>query len=101
MPVGMRLTDAALGQAGRQLVEAARGLRDGTAQRPPAPETLGALSSEIDDFLRGLCVARAALADAAQTGARSVAALMADSGRLDAAIARELPVGLALPGDTA
>lgn len=56
------------------------------------------IGSTVTLYLKGLNVARAALADAARTGGDSVSTLMKDSTELDSFLAQSIGTGFALPG---
>ena len=93
MSGAMRLSDAALSQAGRKLVEAAAGMLNGGAKRPAVISTISGAGGEVSLYLRGFPVARAALADAAKSSSVAVSAVMEESAALDTAIASALPAG--------
>ena len=96
MSDSLRLTDAALSGAGRKLLEAAVGMLKNNVGRPAAVPTVSGASADIDLYLRGFSVARAALADAAKSASLTVSATMEQSDALDAEIAAALPAGFAL-----
>lgn len=96
MSDGLTLNDAVLSEAGRKLIEAAAGMLNSNVQRPAAVPTISALSGEIDLYLRGISVARAALADAAKAASLTVSSVMEQSAALDAEIAAALPAGFSL-----
>lgn len=75
----------------RTLVGAAGQMTSGNAPRPTSGfESLTGISGDVDLYLRGLSVARAALADAARTAARSVREVMDQASRLDGKLAAAL-----------
>lgn len=97
MAGGLQLDDGALALARRALVSASDVMVSGNARMPA--ETLPSLSgigARVDLHLRGLAVARTALADAASTAGAAVASVMRESSELDAAIAGSLPEGFAV-----
>lgn len=61
-------------------------------------ESLSGIADEVDLFLRGVSVARAALAAAAKSGKEAVASLMEDSTKLDSLLAGSLYSGYAVQG---
>lgn len=66
------------------LVGAANQMTSGNKPRPAAGfESLTGIAGDVDLYLRGLSVARAALADAAVTAGRSVRAVMDQAATLD------------------
>ena len=92
------LDEAALGAAGRARVSAAKALGHETA---PAPtqflQSITGIGYHVQEYLRGVFVARAALADAVKSGCEGVARVMRESATLDRAIAGELHRGFAAP----
>lgn len=100
MSTGMRLADAALADAGFALVGAAERMLRSGVRRPAALPTISGAGERVELYLRGLAVARAALADAATSAGHAVSATLAQSTELDAVIAATLPPGFSLGGGT-
>ncbi|GAA1326234.1 hypothetical protein ACFSWE_12905 [Leucobacter albus] len=96
MSENLQLNDAVLESAARGFASAAEVMRSGAAKRPPTPATLSALRAELDLYLRGLAVSRAALSDAAHSATLALADILAQSAELDAEIAAALPAGFVL-----
>lgn len=96
MSDSLKLNDAVLSGAGRKLVEAAVGMLNNNVRRPVAVPTISGASAEIDIYLRGLSVARAALADAAKSASLALSSTMERSAALDSEIAAALPAGYSL-----
>lgn len=96
MSDGLTLNDAVLSEAGRKLIEAAATMLNSNVQRPAAVPTISGASAEIDLYLRGFSVARAALADAAKAASLVVSSTMEQSAALDSEIAAALPAGFSL-----
>lgn len=96
----LSLDDLSLGEAGRALVTASSAMAHGNARVPTTVlPSLTGIGERIDLYLRGLAVARAALADAARTASMEIAVAMRESADLDAAIATRLPGGFAVRGE--
>jgi len=94
----VRLSDAALDRAARDLAIAARE----TAVLSGAPprqrvESLSGIGDAVAAYVRGMAVASGALADAAKTAALALAELMERSEDLDRRLAASLPSGYAVP----
>lgn len=94
----LKLSDAELAEAGQALVAACSVMTSGGRTPDGGLPSLTGIGPEVDLHVRGLMVARAALADAAKTASESVASVMHDSGALDAAIADALYEGFAVKG---
>ena len=97
MAAGLKLDDQALSAAGQALVTASFVMVNGNARVPSVQlQSLTGIGARVDLYLRGLAVARAALADAAKTASVVVADLMQESSVLDALIAGNLGTGFAV-----
>lgn len=97
MSDGLRLDDAELSLAGAALVTASYVMTHANTSRPTAQiVSLTGIGGQIEHYLKGLSVARAALADAAKTGSESISSVMADSAELDAFISANLAAGFAV-----
>lgn len=96
MSDSLKLNDAVLLESGRRLVEAAVGMLHNNVKRPAAVPTISGASAEIDLYLRGFSVARAALADAAKSASLALSSTMEQSAALDSEIAAALPAGFSL-----
>ncbi|MFV0433368.1 MAG: hypothetical protein ACK5LO_05250 [Leucobacter sp.] len=93
------IPDGALESAGASLVGAANLMVTGnTARVAGVLESLTGIGTEVDLYLRGLSVGRAALADAAKTASEAVGALMLDSSALDGRLSGALASGFAVQG---
>lgn len=93
----LKLSDAALLQAGTALVMAASDVRSSTLARPQTTlPSLSEMSSVVESFIAGAQLAQDALADAASVIARTVSGVMSDSSRLDAQVATQLGTGFAI-----
>lgn len=92
------LIDAAVEDAIGHIVAAEHEMLRGR-HTPPAGglESLTGIAGEVDLFLRGLQVGRAALADAAKTSGRGLRALLHETSSLDAAHASALDAGFVVP----
>ena len=91
MAESMRLDDSLLQEAGASLVQASSAMTSENVSRPDGDlPSLTGIGVAITLYLKGLSVARAALADAARTGAESLAGLMSESTELDRYIADAL-----------
>ena len=97
----MQLNDNVLTAGGATLVAAASTMTSENIARPSAPASLTGISADITLFLKGMQVARAALADAARTGSETVASVMRESSELDAFITRSLGESFAVKGQPA
>lgn len=98
MPANLDLRDDALHDAAEALAAAAGALTGGGARPHGHWPSLTRIGQDVDDYLRGLCLARNALADAAKTSAYAASELVSDSRDLDAQLARELHPGFAIAG---
>ncbi|PRI10567.1 hypothetical protein [Leucobacter massiliensis] len=99
MSDGLNISDAALEAAGNSLVAASSAMTTANAAVPAGDfSSLSGIGGEVRAFLHGLQTGRLALADAAKTAAREVAAVMSESSRLDARMAEALSSGFALRG---
>lgn len=99
---GMELTDYALQAAGANFVHASSTMTSDNVSRPAGDlASLTGIGSSVTMYLKGLNVARAALADAARTGSESAAALMSESSELDSFISETLGTGYAVEGGPA
>lgn len=95
----LSLTDATIAGAIGHIVTAENEMLDGNAPRPSGGfESLTGIGGEVDLYLRGMQVGRAALADAAKTAARGLRHLMEESTALDADLAASLSAGFAVQG---
>ncbi len=93
----LELSDDALMQAGHTLVVASYVMTHDNVHRPTGLlASVSGVGPQLDRYLRGLAVARAALADAARTASEGVAAVMSESTELDSFIAVHLGQGFAL-----
>lgn len=61
-------------------------------------ESLTGIGADVEQYLRGLRVARAALADAARTAGQSIRSLMREATDLDSAAAASLDSGFLVRG---
>lgn len=86
-------TEAANGAIGF-LVGAASQMTSSNKPHPTTGfESLTGISADVDLYLRGLSVARGALADAARTAGRSVREVMDRASELDCEVAAALDAG--------
>jgi hypothetical protein len=86
------LRDETLGAAGRLLAQAAEhAVAGGTGAPQLEVRSLTQIDGRVQWFLEGVATARGALADAAISAGRAVAALMRESAELDAHLAAALP----------
>lgn len=93
----LNLPDGELTAAGVSLGSAADTMESGSSGRPTAQlKSLNGIGGEVDAYLRGVAVARDALADAAKTATQTVSNLMENSTELDAHLARTVYSGFAL-----
>lgn len=91
--------DATIEGALEHIVMASDGMSDRNAARPVGGfESLSGIAGEVDLFLRGLQVGRAALADAARTAGRGLSAMMQETADLDGSLAASLGAGFAVRG---
>ncbi|MGJ0205001.1 hypothetical protein [Leucobacter sp. gxy201] len=96
---GLLLIDAAIEDAIGHIVAAEHEMLVGRNSRPTGGfESLTGIAAEVDVFLRGVHVGRAALADAAKTTGRGLRTLLHEMSSLDAAHASALDAGFAVPG---
>ncbi|WP_449277687.1 hypothetical protein [Leucobacter sp. GX24907] len=92
-----RIDSEAASSAISSLVSAATQMTTGNKPRPTAGfESLTGIAGDVDLYLRGLSVARAALADAAVTAGRSVRAVMDQASTLDAELGAALDADFAV-----
>jgi hypothetical protein len=97
MSDGLRLEDSELSAAGASLVSASYVMVNDNKSRPKAQiDSLTGIGGQVEHYLKGLSVARAALADAAKTGSESISSVMRDSAELDAFISANLASGFAV-----
>lgn len=93
----LHLPDSELTAAGATLGIAAQEMSAGSGGRPSGNwDSLSGLGGTVDEYLRGVTLARDALADAAKTAAGTVSGLMADSAELDAYLAETVYSGYAV-----
>lgn len=93
----LKLNDSELSAAGASLVTASFVMVSDNNARPTGQfESLSGIGGQVEHYLKGLSVARAALADAAKTGSESVAGVMRDSSDLDAYISTNLASGFSV-----
>lgn len=91
------LSEGSLMMAVSALVRASEELTSENAGRPTSGfDSLTGIAGEVDLYLRGVSVARAALADAAKTAGRATRGLLEDASRLDATLAASLDSGFAM-----
>lgn len=96
-----RLPDRTWSGAVDVLVEASNEMVSDNVARPKSGfGSLSGFAGEIDLYLRGVSVARAALADAAKTAGRSAHSLMESSASLDSQLAASLNTGYAVKGSS-
>ena len=97
MTDSLRLDDQVLHAAGEALVTASYVMVHNNLRAPTeAFDTLSGAGAQVEHYLKGMAVARAALADAAKTAGESIAALMRESEQLDELIASNLSTGYAV-----
>lgn len=95
----LELSDSELAAVAADLGGAATGMVSGHRPRPTSGlESLNGIAAEVDLYLRGLSVARAALADAAKSSGTLLASLITHSTDLDSALAGSLGPGYAVQG---
>lgn len=95
----LSLSDYALRQAIEYAVSAQQTMLAGNRTRPTGGfDSLTGIAGDVDLYLRGLQVARAALADAAMTAGRSLSQVMEDASTLDGALAAALDTDFAVQG---
>lgn len=95
----IRLEDALLQEAAASLVQASSMMTSENVSRPVGDlPSLTGIGASITLYLKGMNVARAALADAARTGAEALASVMSESTELDRYIADTLGTGFAVAG---
>lgn len=96
---GLSLSDDALLRAIQHAVSAQQTMLTGNRARPTSGfESLTGIAGEVDLYLRGLQVARAALADAAMTAGQGLRQVMEDASTLDGALAASLDADFAVRG---
>ncbi|MGO1538024.1 MAG: hypothetical protein ACTHZ9_00095 [Leucobacter sp.] len=99
MCAGVLLNDPALYSAIESLTAAANLMVSDNVRRPPdAFESLTGIGEIVDLHLRGIAVARAALADAAKTAGESVAGVVCETDEADRTTAESLYTGFAVDG---
>lgn len=96
----LRLNDAELQIVGSLLVGAASTMVSGNVRRPTGDlPSLSGIGGTVTEYLQGVNVARAALADAARTGSEAVSRIMSESSELDRQIAFALGDDFAVAGE--
>lgn len=95
------LDDAVLRHSGEQFVTAARSAADGAAAPEVSMASLTRIGSEVQQFLRGVVLARLALSDAATTAGRATSKMMEDGDALDRQISVSLGSGYSVPAGKA
>lgn len=99
MAESLRMNDEALLLVGASLVSIASTMISDNVRRPAGDlPSLSGIGAELTLYLRGLNVARAALADAARTASEAVSGLISDSSKLDRHIAQSLGTSFAVSG---
>lgn len=103
MSLSYELDFEGMAQAISAAVVASRVMETSSVGRPTSGfgSVTGLVSSEVSYFLRGISVARDALADAALSAGKLLQDATAEAITLDTAIAESLAVGFALPPDVA
>ncbi|MCW2288831.1 hypothetical protein [Leucobacter luti] len=97
----LHLPDSELTAAGASLGTAAQEMSAGSSGRPSGSwDSLSGIGGAVDEYLRGVALARDALADAAKTAANTVSGLMSDSAELDAYLAQTVYSGYAVSKGT-
>ena len=95
----LELSDAELTAAAADLAGAAIWMVSDIRPRPTNGfESLSGIAAEVDLYLRGVSVARAALADAAKGSSTLLLSLIEDSTDLDSVLAGSLYPGYAVQG---
>lgn len=95
----VNLDDNILEAAGAYLVQASSMMTSGNVRRPSGDlASITGIGSAVTLYLKGLNVARAALADGARTGSETVSSIMSESTELDQYIAQTLGAGFAVEG---
>lgn len=95
----LALPDSEIAGAIEYLVAAEHSMLNGNATRPTDGfDSLTGIAAEIDLYLRGMQVGRAALADAARTAGQGLRELMQEAHSLDANLAASLGGGFAVAG---
>ncbi|MBC9926605.1 MULTISPECIES: hypothetical protein [unclassified Leucobacter] len=93
------LDDAVLAEAGSALIAAAHLMVAENARRPSAMlESQSGIGDDVEQYMRGLQLARSALSRAARTASEAVADMMRDSDTLDRKIAGALSGGFSAKG---
>lgn len=93
----LSLADSELSAAGVSLGMAADSMAGGRSRRTPGTlKSLSGIGGEVDEYVRGVQMAREALGDAAKTASRTVSSLMEESAELDAYLASTVYSGYAL-----
>lgn len=93
----LRLDDQVLGDAGVALVTASYVMSHNNAQRGTGVfDSMTGIGTQVEHYLKGMSVARAALGDAAKTASESVAMVMEESAALDTLISANLATGFAV-----
>jgi len=100
MGESLRLSDDVLLRAGTELTSAASLMVNDNKPRPTSGfDSLTNIRDAVLTYLSGVADARAALADAARTGAQATSEIMNRSDELDSLIASTLFTGYAFDGD--
>lgn len=95
----LSIFDGAVEGAIGYLVRAGDEMRRGDAPRPNVGfDSLTGIAGEVESYLRGLQVGRAALADAAMTAGHGLNGMMHESHALDARLAAALNTGFVVQG---
>lgn len=95
----LTVSDHALESAIGRIVSAVDEMLDGNRARPADGfDSLTGIGGEVDRYLRGAQVGRAALADAARTAGQGLRHLMQEAERLDSGLAESLGADFAVQG---
>lgn len=96
---GFNLPLSTITTASAELVDAANLMVEGNTRRPSARlESLTGIGAQVEHYLKGLSVARAALADAAKTASESARDLGDEARAVDRQLSGALASGFAVQG---